>query len=952
MTSGPVFEYQERLVRALMVCESFFLGEDQTADRGHVESVLQERLYPMILEWSNLSFLPPPELLALFDRFAVSGREIDYPRLSQQTRSIWMYFQVTLVDRDGHPLMETVAEELEGLSRTPVRQAVRARALALICPTPKLPGSFTASIPDLRETLKTGTYVDLIYHRTLRAPNWKVHPYELFAPLDENWMAHQLRSWDRKEIQAFLGGRLRRSNLRTEAAGGKIDDAARALTGVLRALIESRAPKLDTVDAILETVRTRPRGDLAEAVLRRVLPLVAVSEVAWAHQELPTGGYADVSTRGTFDRLLISNLAYPDDEFARRMTEGELLYYELEAPPATQPPRQYVLLDGSPSTWGIPRVAGGAVALSVVNRARERRAEATVFAAGRMDRPFLNLDRASGVHELLDHQRWEEDLRGDLKVLADRVLRETKGHPTGADVFLCTEAGRLGEIHDWARSSELPPEVRLHVFASDHSDGRATLWRRDAGAFLPLSTLSLALKDLLPEPASPPVAAAPAPAAVPITSVEVNWDWGSNVTAAALDPSGLALSGHENGEVHLWDSIRAIHLSHRFTVPGAVVSAALSGGYAAVALSKDIPVGRVKSRLLSFAVRKGGFVPVDSGLPPEARVQIQAGWEPGQFFWWSSPWQLVEYSARTFAVRTFDDLEKASYQPFVVDPREKAIFWRDPVGMTLRFDLARKSVAADSPYRSLLRNLVRHRVIDSEGKVTVAMTSGANDGEVQWLDPKGADKPERFDRCQPPKAVSASADRLIAANTDSLWFWRLKERKLIKEIVCPRQKLVGVEWGSAEASQTENALLFTFQGGSGLVLHWYPDETEDGAVQVDPIAVPGMKVYQSSLHGGRGAFRSRSSYPVRPGTGESPLPAGKWRVSCRSDRCAEFFRAGEEEPRLRFWFRATPLLWVAASMEHTAGNALGTLIHPEGTLLLKSPARLARLLATGGPLHA
>ena len=143
-----------------------------------------------------------------------------------------------------------------------------------------------------------------------------------------------------------------------------------------------------------------------------------------------------------------------------------------------------------------------------------------------------------------------------------------------------------------------------------------------------------------------------------------------------------------------------------------------------------------------------------------------------------------------------------------------------------------------------------------------------------------------------------------------------------------------------------------FRGGSGLVLHWYPDETEDGAVQVDPIAVPGMKVYQSSLHGGRGAFRSRSSYPVRPGTGESPLPAGKWRVSCRSDRCAEFFRAGEEEPRLRFWFRATPLLWVAASMEHTAGNALGTLIHPEGTLLLKSPARLARLLATGGPLHA
>ena len=37
------------------------------------------------------------------------------------------------------------------------------------------------------------------------------------------------------------------------------------------------------------------------------------------------------------------------------------------------------------------------------------------------------------------------------------------------------------------------------------SDGRATLWRRESGTFVPLSTLSLAIKDLLPEPESQPI---------------------------------------------------------------------------------------------------------------------------------------------------------------------------------------------------------------------------------------------------------------------------------------------------------------------------------------------------------------------------------------------------------------------------------------------------------------
>jgi hypothetical protein len=946
---NPVLDYQERLVRALMISESAALGEDRTADRGQVQTVLDERLYPMILEWSNLPFLPPPELIVLFDRFATSMEEFDYVNREFQYRTLWIFFASTLVDRDGRPLMLTLTEELEGLTRLTVRQAVRARALAILCPTPKLDGSFTGSIAKLREALKSPEYVDMFYHRVLRSPSWKLRPYDLFATLDHDWMAHQVRSWDQRSIRSFLSGRLRQRNLKAEELEGKIDLAARALTGVLQAIIETRTPKLDTFDAILDVVRARPSGALAEAVLRRVLPLVNVGDVTWASQEMPTGGYVDISTRGTFDRLLISNLAYSDEEFARRMTEGELLYYELETPPASQPPKQYVLLDASPATWGIPRLAGSAVALSVVNRARERRADATIFGAGRIERPFMDLDRASGIHDLLDHQRWEEDLTADLRALTARVTKETQGHPTGADLFLCTEADRLKEIHDWARSSDLPPRVRLHVFASDQIDGRATLWRRESGAFIPLCTLSLALKDLLPEPDPEPPPLPPAtssPIAFRSTKPEVNWDWGSNVTAAAIDPSGLAISGHENGEIHYWDAVRAIHLLHRLKFSQPVASVAISGGQAVVAFEREVTYNAKRFSMCSFPTDRGDVVPIQSCLFPADRGVVRPGWEPGQFFWWSSPATLVEYEARTFTVRSYPDMLKPPQQSFVVDPATKSVIWRDSASRTVAFDLKEKRIAPASRFQSVLQRHVRHEAIDAEGKVAVEMTTASSDVEVRWLPPSETVRREVIERCQHPKAVSAAANRLIAVNTDSIWFWMLKERKLVREIVSPRQMLLRIHFGIAEARR-ENALFLEFQGGSGLVLHWDETGSAEGAVQVDPIINPLQMMYRSQLHGGTAMFRSRSSSEVKPGTGESPIPAGPWRLHCRSDRCIEFHKDGHERPLMHFWFRAKPVTWVLASAEVVAGNAITSLIPADGRTLLKDPVRLARMLESG-----
>jgi hypothetical protein len=173
----------------------------------------------------------------------------------------------------------------------------------------------------------------------------------------------------------------------------------------------------------------------------------------------------------------------------------------------------------------------------------------------------------------------------------------------------------------------------------------------------------------------------------------------------------------------------------------------------------------------------------------------------------------------------------------------------------------------------------------------------------------------------------------------------LNERKLVKEIVSPRQTLLRLHVGSAARSSDSAALFLEFQGGSGLVLHWNADHQDP--LQVDPIVHPEKRIYRSQTHGGTGVFRSRSAHEVRPGKEDSMIPAGKWRLHCRSDRCIEFHRNGHDRPLLHFWFRMKPLTWLIASREYVAGNAVSSLIPAEGKVLLKDPVRLARMLGLG-----
>ncbi|TVT41822.1 hypothetical protein FNT36_10390 [Hymenobacter setariae] len=117
----------------------------------------------------------------------------------------------------------------------------------------------------------------------------------------------------------------------------------------------------------------------------------------------PLGGVADITNRGNFDRLLLSELAHDDLSLTARLVNNEALYLRREEPPRPQARPRVVLLDTTLRLWGTPRVFGLAAALAWAYHAQlpRTRAALTAYSLGGQASTPLDLDSFEGVVQAL-----------------------------------------------------------------------------------------------------------------------------------------------------------------------------------------------------------------------------------------------------------------------------------------------------------------------------------------------------------------------------------------------------------------------------------------------------------------------------------------------------------------------------------------------------------------------
>ena len=98
---------------------------------------------------------------------------------------------------------------------------------------------------------------------------------------------------------------------------------------------------------------------------KRLIAALNIPPHTQGASDQPLGGLSDLSNRGDFDRLLISELANDDDTLSARLVNNEALYLRRETPPDPQVQERVILVDVSLRLWGIPRMFAVSAALGI-----------------------------------------------------------------------------------------------------------------------------------------------------------------------------------------------------------------------------------------------------------------------------------------------------------------------------------------------------------------------------------------------------------------------------------------------------------------------------------------------------------------------------------------------------------------------------------------------------------
>ena len=160
--------------------------------------------------------------------------------------------------------------------------------------------------------------------------------------------------------------------------------------GVLDALARARLHVLTLADALdLDTLRllgmlgpeSTAAGALAHVDLLAAISSPAANDIVNFSLELlpsvletrrqqATGthavhGYAGIGSKGSLDSMVLTELAWDDDEFARRLVENEILFYTREQAPDEARRLHYVLIDASASMRGDRQVFARGLAIAL-----------------------------------------------------------------------------------------------------------------------------------------------------------------------------------------------------------------------------------------------------------------------------------------------------------------------------------------------------------------------------------------------------------------------------------------------------------------------------------------------------------------------------------------------------------------------------------------------------------
>ncbi len=193
-------------------------------------------------------------------------------------------------------------------------------------------------------------------------------PYPAAVPLDPEMVRDLdaqlplLFAATQRQFETAALDALARSRLHVLTLADALDLDTLRLLGMLGPE-SSAAGALAHVD-LLSAISSPAANDIVNFSLE-LLPSVLETRRSFATGTHAVHGYSGIGSKGSLDSLVLTELAWDSEEFARRMLENEILYYTREQAPDEARRLHYLLIDASASMRGERQVFARGLAIAL-----------------------------------------------------------------------------------------------------------------------------------------------------------------------------------------------------------------------------------------------------------------------------------------------------------------------------------------------------------------------------------------------------------------------------------------------------------------------------------------------------------------------------------------------------------------------------------------------------------
>lgn len=140
-------------------------------------------------------------------------------------------------------------------------------------------------------------------------------------------------------------------------------------------------PETETGSLYDQLLRDKETTGIAR-LAKRITAALNIPMQSKGRSDQPFGGISDITNRGNYDKLLLSELAHDDDLLMARLVNNEALYFRREEPPQEPKMQRVILMDTTLKMWGTSRVFALAAGLAFAGQNKHVETVATYSLGG------------------------------------------------------------------------------------------------------------------------------------------------------------------------------------------------------------------------------------------------------------------------------------------------------------------------------------------------------------------------------------------------------------------------------------------------------------------------------------------------------------------------------------------------------------------------------------------